>query len=153
MLFCSLIGQMSANKRTLLCHVIRVLQHISRHSHVNKMTSSNLSVCLATSMLWPADEATGLPFFHWLPEAYEPRKKLSADGEEFGSTTVVKWLIDTADLVLINFNWSATVYNNFLTPVSMRRSHLPSRLDDFDAVDGMQVVLRARLIRRSTVLS
>lgn len=153
LIYCSLIGRLSANQRALLCHVIRVLQHISRHSEVNKMTSSNLGVCLAPSMLWPEpDEAAALgsssgsaALRSWLRGGQKPAQKLvmSADGEEFKEAAVViERLIVMADELFDDFDWSATVYDNFLAPLSMHHSKSASSLDDSDAVTGMHVACR-----------
>jgi hypothetical protein len=54
----SLIDGLKPNQRLLLCHVIAILQRISVHQDVTRMTPLNLAVCIGPSLLWQKPESS-----------------------------------------------------------------------------------------------
>jgi RhoGAP domain len=148
---CRLIDKLPANNRELLRHVIRVLQHISHHSEVNQMTSSNLGVCIGQSLLWPADQSTAANVVNqrkssgWLSNSGKQRPQslvLNDICDEFKDASlpplIVQLLIDSADEIFENDDWSPTMYEDIPTTevLAAACSKSFSSLDDSDVAYG-----------------
>ena len=148
-----MIGQLTSNHQDLLCHVVRVLQHISHNYKVNQMTSSNLGVCIGPSLLWaPTVDPPEAPNLGNLRRA---GGKLLGNGKSQRLSTValdnhndfkdanlpsiiVQRLIDMADILFHDFNWSPASYDDKHSsrqlPSELSKSM--SSLDDSDAIYG-----------------
>jgi hypothetical protein len=132
---CSLIGQLPANHRLLLSHVVQVLVAISENSNKNRMTADNIGRCLGPTLLWPPQESEGRGTRTENADEYILRDSARL-------SLVVERLIQGADVILGD-DRTSTSFDDVIAMTSppSKRSifNACSSLDDSDGPIGIHL--------------